>query len=70
MSTYSAVVLYYRHGPAVAETLRHLLAQTLPPTEVVVVDNCSSDGVLDALASEFPLCRSSRFPRMRAMAEE
>lgn len=50
--SYGAVVLYYRLGEGVADTVAALMAQSHPPQEVVVVDNASGDGVLDRLASE------------------
>lgn len=46
---YSVVVLYFRAGPKVQETMRHLRAQTHSPQEIVVIDNDSRDGVLDEL---------------------
>lgn len=45
MSGYAAVVLYYRAGPVLADTLDALGQQTEPPAEVLVVDNASGDGV-------------------------
>lgn len=57
MTSYSAVVLYYRHGPSVADTLSRLLAQSSPPVEVVVVDNDSGDGVIEGLRAGFPTVR-------------
>jgi N-acetylglucosaminyl-diphospho-decaprenol L-rhamnosyltransferase len=50
--SYAAVVLYYRLGESVADTVAALMAQSHPPQEVVVVDNASGDGVLHRLASE------------------
>lgn len=35
------------------ETLRSLLAQTLPPRRLVVLDNCSDDGTAESVQSEF-----------------
>jgi glycosyltransferase involved in cell wall biosynthesis len=35
------------------ETLRSLLAQTLPPRRLVVLDNCSDDGTAEAVREEF-----------------
>lgn len=43
------VVLYYRLGPAVRLTLDSVLAQGESVRRVLVVDNASGDGVIDAL---------------------
>lgn len=48
-TAYAAVVLYYRLGPDISATVEALLQQSLPPAEIVLVDNCSSDGVLAEL---------------------
>lgn len=48
---WAAVVLYYRSPDTIVETLRSLLQQTLPPCEVVVVDNDSRDGLEARLAA-------------------
>lgn len=45
---YSIVVLYFRLGPAVLDTLSTVLEQTVAPTEVVLVDNGSGDDYLDS----------------------
>jgi N-acetylglucosaminyl-diphospho-decaprenol L-rhamnosyltransferase len=52
MGSYSAVVLYYRAGPILGETLDALLAQSTPPVEVLVVDNASGDGVAGAVVGD------------------
>jgi N-acetylglucosaminyl-diphospho-decaprenol L-rhamnosyltransferase len=44
---YAAIVLYYRYGSEIERTLRLLMAQDPPPTEIIVVDNDSRDGLLD-----------------------
>lgn len=54
-AAYAAVVLYYRRGPSFADTLEALLAQSVPPAQVVVVDNASDDGGVAAqLCDRFP----------------
>lgn len=55
--SYSVVLLYFRRGIEVAESLRDLTSQSVPPTEILVVDNASGDGVIETIASEFPTVR-------------
>ncbi len=50
----SVVIVNWNGGEAVLECLRHVLAQTRPPDEIIVVDNASTDGSLEAIAREFP----------------
>lgn len=50
-SEYVAIVLYFRRGPAVLETVESILAQSQPPQAVLIFDNGSHDGV--PLASLF-----------------
>ncbi len=57
-----AVVLHYRHWPAVATTLRALLGQTRPPEFVLVLDNASGDGSADEIAAAFPGLEICRLP--------
>ncbi|MDR5701477.1 glycosyltransferase family 2 protein [Agromyces aerolatus] len=52
--SYSVVVLYYRFGPDIRRTLDAILAQSVLPLEVVVVDNASADGVLAEVSFEYP----------------
>jgi biofilm PGA synthesis N-glycosyltransferase PgaC len=40
----TAIVPAYNEAETVAETVRSLRAQTLTPAEIVVVDDCSTDG--------------------------
>lgn len=48
-ASYAVVVLYYRLGDEVADTIAAVRAQSHPPRVVYLVDNASGDGVLDAL---------------------
>lgn len=57
---WAAVVVNWNAGPALAGCVASLGAQTLPPEELVVVDNDSSDGSLDALRSASPGVRVLR----------
>jgi GT2 family glycosyltransferase len=54
---YSAVILYYRLGPQIADCLDSLYGQSLPPTEVVLVDNASGDGIVEQMAGRWPCLR-------------
>lgn len=47
--TISAIVLTYRKGWILSQFLRSLQAQTRPPDQVVVVDDASDDGTVQAL---------------------
>lgn len=52
MSDYSVVICYFRAGEKIRATLQALLAQSVLPVEIIVVDNFSQDGVLAALLAE------------------
>ena len=54
MSEYGAVVLYFRAGAVLADTLDALQQQTAPPQQVLVVDNASGDGVAEQIVSDRP----------------
>jgi GT2 family glycosyltransferase len=49
-SSYAVIVLYYKLGPSVVETIRRVLQQTLKPTKILVYDNGSRDDVCRTLA--------------------
>lgn len=63
--SYSAVILYFKRGPEVKQTLDALLGQSAKAIEIVVVDNASGDGVLDDIAPGYP---EVRFLRLAANA--
>src|SRR3954447_14407637 len=46
------VVLYYRFGMGVSETISRVMAQVPPPSRIVLLDNASGDGVCDSVARE------------------
>ena len=53
----SVVVPCYRCADTIAASVASIAAQTLPPVEVLLVDDCSGDGTLEALrelASKYP----------------
>jgi N-acetylglucosaminyl-diphospho-decaprenol L-rhamnosyltransferase len=53
-SGYAAVILYYRLGDRVHDTIAALQRQEIPPEQILVVDNASGDGVLDDIAARHP----------------
>jgi N-acetylglucosaminyl-diphospho-decaprenol L-rhamnosyltransferase len=55
-SQYAAVVLYHRLGDRIHNTVAGLLAQEIPPTEILIVDNASDDGVLDGFPEKYHSC--------------
>jgi cellulose synthase/poly-beta-1,6-N-acetylglucosamine synthase-like glycosyltransferase len=46
-SAVTAIVPAYNEASTIADTVRSLWAQTVPPVEVIVVDDCSTDGTGD-----------------------
>lgn len=56
----SVVILAYRPGPRLAETLAALGQSTLPPVEIVVVDNAGHD---NATADAVKACTGARIVR-------
>lgn len=61
-ATYAAVILYYRLGARVFDTIDALRKQDLRAGEIVVVDNGSEDGVLDNVEERFPDVTVLRLP--------
>jgi GT2 family glycosyltransferase len=51
--TVTVVIVNWNSGALLADCLEHLLAQTLPPTRIVVLDNDSTDGSMTC-ADRFP----------------
>lgn len=49
---YAVVILYYKFGPRIIETVRSFLTQTVPPLQIVIVDNGSNDSVCQSLFKE------------------
>jgi GT2 family glycosyltransferase len=59
----SVIVLTWNGGSFIEPCLRAVLTQEPPPSEVIVVDNASTDGTSDLIAEHFPgvqLIRNSR----------
>lgn len=48
-SDVSVVIVNYNSGDNLAKCIRAVLAQTMPPAEIIVVDNASTDGSQDGL---------------------
>lgn len=51
MAKISVVIPTYNRSDLIGDTLRAVLAQTVPPDEVIVVDDGSTDGTADVVAS-------------------
>jgi cellulose synthase/poly-beta-1,6-N-acetylglucosamine synthase-like glycosyltransferase len=47
MAPLTVIVPAYNEAASVADTIRSLQAQTTPPAEIIVVDDCSTDGTGD-----------------------
>jgi GT2 family glycosyltransferase len=56
----STIVVNYNGAPEIVETLESLQRQTLPPREIIVVDNGSTDGSADLVERQFPDIRLVR----------
>jgi glycosyltransferase involved in cell wall biosynthesis len=63
VTSLSVVVPSYQHARWVGEAVESALSQTRPPDEVVVVDDGSTDGTLDVLATFGDRIRVLRNPR-------
>jgi glycosyltransferase involved in cell wall biosynthesis len=58
--TLSLIIATYNRGPLIARTLDSAQRQTLPPAEIVVVDDCSSDSTGDWVRVHYPQVRVVR----------
>jgi N-acetylglucosaminyl-diphospho-decaprenol L-rhamnosyltransferase len=55
-SGYGVVILYYRLGHRIHDTISALLNQQTPPEQIVIVDNASADGVLAGVEDKYSSC--------------
>lgn len=60
--TVSLVISVWNRKDDLRENLQSIAAQTVPPDEVVVVDNCSKDGTPEMVLAEFPHVHLIRMP--------
>ncbi|MGH7171118.1 MAG: glycosyltransferase family 2 protein [Gemmataceae bacterium] len=58
----SLVIATYNRGPSIARTLDSVLAQTHRPDEILVVDDCSTDGTGSWVQEHYPTVRVARTP--------
>jgi glycosyltransferase involved in cell wall biosynthesis len=66
----SVCLLAYNHVAALADTVRSVLAQTLPSFEFIISDDCSTDGTWEVakdLARNYPNIRAIQTPRNLGM---
>jgi glycosyltransferase involved in cell wall biosynthesis len=59
----SLIIATFNRGPKIAATLDSVLRQTIPPDEVVVVDDCSTDGTGAWVQAHYPEVRVVRTER-------
>lgn len=63
--TVSLVISVWNRKDDLRDNLRAIQAQTVAPDQVVVVDNCSSDGTPEMVLAEFPQVQLIRMPHSR-----
>jgi len=63
LPTLSAIIPNYNHGHCIGRALRAYLAQSVRPTEIIVIDDASTDdsvAVVEAFAAQEPIVRLLR----------
>ena len=63
--TVSLVISVWNRKDDLRENLEAIREQTIPPLEVIVVDNDSEDGTPEMVIEEFPEVRLIRMPHNR-----
>lgn len=63
MTRIAVIIVNYNGGDLLQQALAALAVQTMPPTQVLVMDNASTDGSLDACARAFPWAEYHRLPQ-------
>jgi len=66
MPTYSVVIPNYNHAHYLGAALKAYLSQTVPPLEIIVVDDASTDescGLVECVAASHPCVRLIRLER-------
>ena len=48
-SNLSVLIPHYNHGAYISETLNSILNQSLPPEEIIIADDASTDGSVEIL---------------------
>jgi cellulose synthase/poly-beta-1,6-N-acetylglucosamine synthase-like glycosyltransferase len=66
----SMIVPAYNEGPVIVDSVRSLLGANYPSLEVVVVNDGSTDGTLQALIDAFSLVPATRVPMARLVTAE
>ena len=61
--TLTLIIATYNRGSRIGATIDSVLAQSRVPDEVVVVDDCSTDGTGDWVCEHYPTVRVVRTPR-------
>ncbi len=64
-SPVSLVISVWNRKDDLRENLAAIRRQTVPPLEVIVVDNCSHDGTPEMVSAEFPEVHLIRMPHSR-----
>jgi glycosyltransferase involved in cell wall biosynthesis len=59
----SLIIAAFNSGPKIAATLDSVLRQTEPPDEIIVVDDCSTDGTPDRIEAAYRQIRVVRTER-------
>ncbi len=64
-SSFSVIIISYNGKEFLRRSLKALEKSNAVPQEIIVVDDCSSDGTLEMMRSEFPTCMLIRNDKNR-----